>query len=414
VSEVRIYPADGWVLVARDFGTETLEVTMPYFLLYNKYRGILRLFFYYALQQPYSYGLVQLKAQDTAKPAALFTFGASRYALDDFDPILSQEVIVTLGYTGWGYADFVILGYDPAIPIDATLTFTFRGVDETELEASGTLTLEQVGLRANLSVERDYVDAFTTAYKNYKDADSGLTDLKEELENDDGGFLKTYLLPHLDSPLVDAVPYLSAAAGFVKALIGGKPNQVLPMKFEGGVQLSGELTTMQHLHNIILRVPGAPLSNPNDNARPLYTQPLGIFNLAKLPVLVTHQYQECVVNTHIEDQEFCSDDIDVYFEEPLQVVINPALNDAAVAVKAGMVLTNQEVTYSTTSSFSAYTSHFYFARAEDTEVPVRDKMALKVTVTPYNGSYGNDPIVITTNYVIKQKVEYVVDYTYID
>jgi len=37
---------DGWVLVYKDFGTETRPATLPMFLLYNRYHGILRLFYF--------------------------------------------------------------------------------------------------------------------------------------------------------------------------------------------------------------------------------------------------------------------------------------------------------------------------------------------------------------------------------
>jgi hypothetical protein len=230
-ADVDIYPEDGWVLVARDFGTETHEVTLPYFILYNKYRGILRLFFYHTFSAPFTYGLVKLEQQVSEKAAALFTFGEATYFVDDFDENLSQEAIVLLGYRQWCYADFVILGYDPALPTDATLVFTLSGVEETELQVSGEFNLTQVIEQASISGKRDQLGAFETAYKKYMSTTKALEDLGKTLEKKKG-FFHEFLGPLLNSDFARAVPYLSAAAGFVKALIGGKPRQVIPMKFQ--------------------------------------------------------------------------------------------------------------------------------------------------------------------------------------
>ena len=42
-----ILPSQGWVLVVRDFGSGGAPPTsLPYFILYNKYRGLLRLFYW--------------------------------------------------------------------------------------------------------------------------------------------------------------------------------------------------------------------------------------------------------------------------------------------------------------------------------------------------------------------------------
>jgi hypothetical protein len=58
--------------------------------------------------------------------------------------------------------------------------------------------------------------------------------------------------------------------------------------------------------------------------------------------------------------------------------------------------------------------HLYFAKAERARVPLRNQMALQVTVTPHNGSYDDDPILITTSYAISQRPEYVIDEIFID
>jgi len=214
----------------------------------------------------------------------------------------------------WYYADFVILGYDPQPPTDATLAPWFTGVDVSELKVSGEINLTQVTNKAHITgqLQRDIKGAFGTAHKKYKSGETALADLEKALGVQKGGFFEEYLGPIFDSPFADAVPYLSAAAGFVPALLGGKPTQVIPMTFKGGVKLSGTLTTENFLHTMSLRMPGAPLSEPHDNARPLYQQLLGIFNLVDQPVMVKHLDITCRRDKVTSDW-VCSEEADYAF-----------------------------------------------------------------------------------------------------
>ncbi|MGJ1535640.1 hypothetical protein ACR784_11500 [Sphingobacterium multivorum] len=56
---------DGWILAYKDFGTPTRGVYMPYFALYNKYRGILRVFVMNSQSIGTSYFLGSLKGSCT-------------------------------------------------------------------------------------------------------------------------------------------------------------------------------------------------------------------------------------------------------------------------------------------------------------------------------------------------------------
>lgn len=43
-SQIDFYRQEGWVLLYRDFGADSIPARQPLFILYNKYRGILRFF----------------------------------------------------------------------------------------------------------------------------------------------------------------------------------------------------------------------------------------------------------------------------------------------------------------------------------------------------------------------------------
>jgi hypothetical protein len=158
---------------------------------------------------------------------------------------------------------------------------------------------------------------------------------------------------------------------------------------------------------MFLRVPGAPLSDPNDKARPLYHRPLGIFNLLEQPVIVKQHHFTCRPgkgHPHKTDYRgptvVCSDKVDYSFKEPLHVVINPVLTDADVEVHAGLIFADQAVTYYNPSAFRWVRLHEFLHDGETSQYG-RLEMALQVTVTPYNDSYP-DPIVLTNTYEIAQ------------
>ena len=394
-ADTDIYPADGWVAVSRDFGTPTEEVTLPSFLLYNKYRGILRYFFFNTIpHENYTFGRVSLRQSSSGNEAALFTFGEPGYFVNDFDTGLVQDAIVKLVPMQWCYADFVIVGYDPYLPTDARLSFDLIGVEETELQASGGLALDQVLNKTNITGKLDPLGALNTAHKKYKDTTKTLDDLRDKV-NEKNGFWKDYLGPVLNSDLASAVPYVSTAVALVKAFIGGKPKQVSPMKFKGGLELSGNLTTVNPLHTLVMFAPGALLSDPNSRQRPIYTEPLGIFNVVDQPTMQEEHNIDCTMNKTTWEVE-CTDEINYSVYTHLDVVINPALSDATVDVKAGFAYDNQAVTYYTESGFNALTFHEIIPELGNSQYSF-EQMALKVSVTPTNNSYP-DPIVMTNLY----------------
>ena len=52
--------ADGWELVKKNFGTPTTPVSTPYFILYNKYKSILRVFMYIQPSSGYNSAYIHL------------------------------------------------------------------------------------------------------------------------------------------------------------------------------------------------------------------------------------------------------------------------------------------------------------------------------------------------------------------
>ncbi|MEO1084619.1 MAG: hypothetical protein AAFY88_10275, partial [Acidobacteriota bacterium] len=117
-----IEPSDGWELVLLDFGP---GVVVPYYILYNKYRGILRVFYYSTLPQSFSSAVARLSYQTafTNRSAAHFTFLDKNKYVNNYDPARSQVVVGAVAFQQWAFFDFDVSGYDPAIGTKSDPTF---------------------------------------------------------------------------------------------------------------------------------------------------------------------------------------------------------------------------------------------------------------------------------------------------
>jgi hypothetical protein len=303
-----ILPSQGWVLVVRDFGSSTSPTPLPYFMLYNKYRGILRLFYWSTLPSSFDHAAASLHFQQTtaAKTAALMTLSdSSQLTVDGYNPSRAEIVIGKIAWQQWSYLDFDLAGYDPnlASKTDPTLVFDLTGVNTTSLVASGTIDLNQV-LEVNQpnssngfqNIVNGVVTAFTKPAARYKQ----IADAQEVYKKLGQDHLSTWwgqYLSQIGTTLSGAswLRALGPVVGVLESIFGGgssSPSQPKPLIFNGQVTLNGTLTSQSVLYSIILRVPGAIHADPtNDaisNVLPLYDHPLGVFNLLSVPTVDTY------------------------------------------------------------------------------------------------------------------------------
>lgn len=280
-----IYPEDGWVLVFRDFGLPTCPTNMPLFLLYNKFSGTLRLFYFNTVtNSTFTHGLAYLSQPNASKASPFFNHGRSNYFVNNFDTSAVESTIHTVAPMQWCYTDFTITGYDNTLATDATLRIEIRGINVNDIHLDGSINLEQVvsgegnlGSKLNLS---SVTTAVTKGFKWYKDVDKGKTELTKLKNANPTAWYSNALGTILNSGIAGVASPLAGVAGLVSSFISGSHSgQTMPMKFEGQINLNGTMTNSGHIYMFEIRAPGAPLSNPSDSKRPDYTQPLGIYNI---------------------------------------------------------------------------------------------------------------------------------------
>jgi hypothetical protein len=302
-------PDDGWVLLARNFGSEKNHLKNPYFILYNKATGLLRVFMLLSVLEHYSTGSISLSFDPALSgTTALLSHVEPRvWAVDKYKKDLISYGITEVQNGHWTYADFVT-AYDPNTENveDSAIRFRLEGVNITDLKIKSTdFSLSQVLPKSGVPAEIDtydskdlvadgkavigYHNTFGKYKEQFKKAANRQTD--ETLKKDMTDLMESWIYKHL--------PFIGAGIGLVDLFIGGgrkhKPESPVPMVFSGDLTLTGTMTERNFIAGPSVRTPGA--IHTNDNFVPLYDHPLGIINLTVTPIVRHAHYAEGCTTT---------------------------------------------------------------------------------------------------------------------
>lgn len=287
-------PADGWVLIQKDLGDIISQraVNHPYFVLYNKLTGTLRIFV--AISKDIgnnNSGVISLHfLNGTNRTALLEHHSQSQFknALDKFDPAV-PAINVPNAYafqnpTFWMHADFS-MAYDPCSCNDlsqivfdvklinnASLQFTTNGKQIQNLDAQGKGNGSQQSLTKNL---QGLIDAGTSFHKSTK---KGLDMIKDIFPG----------VNYAENPLYNKIPGVGAALGvvdFLVTLITKKPATATPIVFDLDLKSSGNITFTNAFRQTILEVPGSKTEFLIPPTLLKYNNVLGVFNLLETPVI---------------------------------------------------------------------------------------------------------------------------------
>lgn len=340
-----VKPEDGWELLYRDFGVPGDGTSIPRFALYNKYTGLVRVFFYNRrYDKPFTSAFVEVSlstygSADNAKPASLAYYETSPTEyLDAYNESTAMTAATELVYREWGYFEFYATSFDPNVGQsqfeDAVFHFDMIGVDETQLTIDGDLSLDAVftegsnnlfnvvgntlggldGTKA-ANVLRSYTDS--TDHANKKDQQN--SSFGQELIDLAASSLESYL------------PGIGQFAGFVGDFIGGTSSPRLK-GFNGQIELTGEATTAYGgVNEFFIRVPGAPRTV--DIGVPVIDEPIGVYSLDTKPVLNVYEDETCYDDAYGQD-DYCQTEYRMKLQNPPQVNVNPRLtNEADVTVE---------------------------------------------------------------------------------
>lgn len=397
-------PEDGWELIIYGLGQDRQLETLssfshPYVVLYNKYTGILRVF-YYLRSSNFSldYDAISIKLSFTGDDITPRNESANfshmeevAHPVDNFVKRQNLQVPNTI-YNGldplsqgagmWMHADFA-MAYDPCVcrhdynemRVDIMLT------DTADVELTGDITakpIEKVGgtTSGTANIGADYKTGFKTAdkfasqaQKSYKKSEEltafmlkiAKKKLPENKQEDAEKQIVTEGLTKI-TELGESVPYVGMAIGIVNLLIKEedaptKPNNT-PITFDATVKLSGTITNQANSSPIIFKVPGSNYvpytSNPNlsnptiPELIPFYDEPLGVISLVNTPRI---EYRQNIAADVDDNGEFVPHNTSgppwwenfpmvttFTVKDPLEIALNPSSELEVVDIKVSTFL----------------------------------------------------------------------------
>lgn len=304
---------DGWVLLHNNFNlTDDIKPEKKYLLFYNKYSGILRMWYYHEGSSNYS--ALKYSIQTTSNSSILnFNYDFAK-AMDVKKPSYTEylsgdnNIPGSVGLTDktWYMFDFEI-AYDEDvdnITLDQSdLFISARGINYSTLELSGSQTGKIAGnILLNSSSGTSLFNisnlVFNVGGKNNTIPNDTQTDVRTNDGNEWFNKIKESIENRFVTTVSDAVTKLASAGlniltspvgNFLNSLVhrGLSNNQAsVDLSFATKVSIDGTLTSDQSVSSINLHMPGMM---EDAGLVYIYDEPLGVFNLEKTPVVYYEQ-----------------------------------------------------------------------------------------------------------------------------
>ncbi len=304
-------PIDGWELVYKNFGISgnvNDAVADPSFALYNKFTGILR-YFIYVTSNPGAYNSARINlTYDLAfglnsKVSYNLTDNIDKkVALDKriYNITASKINYFANQYGYWLHADFPIT-YDPCvcqhlsimyleakIITTGDITLEIQGKAKQEIVKNGSISNNPNDLASILNEIGNAFKAGNAKYKNWSEFKTNLENtiytqndqLKTEIQNDIGKFPEW----------AKVIPEVGRYLGIIEYFVGGgssAPKPIAPMSFDVSLKTTSnsKIETSDPYGGVKFYTPGSNHINNSGNFKPVYDEPLGVFNLIETPVL---------------------------------------------------------------------------------------------------------------------------------
>jgi len=370
------FEEDGWVEFSHDFGKLTKPTKYPYFVLYNKFTGVMRYFI--AITKIEASSILFIRFQHAAKfpkenvnqriSASLAFQDSLVSSLSDINSNAYCEFIYprSIGEKEneyfWIYHD-VTIAYDPCI-CNSTNDIVNSGVslliktiqrDVLNIQLTGSITSDVYNSKTPESVSgsalfkvfgsvTNAISAFNEVFSTYSEFKSNLSELKTTKDEE---FTKMETKPELESKsslsqftrllnsLGSAIPFVGlipATYSFVNSLTSKeKPSPEVVIN-DSRIKING---TAERTFNGPLELVGPfPNSYQSDydlNTRPVYQNTLGVFHLPKTPRLVRKR---------IDVGAFGGSGVPLLeysLAEPIKYLLNPAAEVDPIDVKVALI-----------------------------------------------------------------------------
>jgi len=326
-------PEQGWVLLSKVFGCPSnyAETNYPYFMLYNKYTGIIRLFVFNANPINYRKAAFVLSWEKGSDNNSMFAPSeVYRYSNEEYKANRHSGVIVNYIEDYYSHAWFVTeipIGYDPGIDYTNNIVLRFKIENNTEstVKLNSEFSFETKTATANAQ----QVNSSDFGNGTYKFLEKGqkflskvpdVNKLDEYYEKINKGLDSTRYSGHsklqkvvektrkiiTGKDLRKILTFTSSVATSISGPLGAgislfsslffKSNsqamqlvQVMPTVSTGTGIISGEIFTTTNATSFPLQLPGSNHNYPNGEVNidglPVYDKPLGVISLERTPRL---------------------------------------------------------------------------------------------------------------------------------
>jgi hypothetical protein len=360
-------PIDGWELIRRDLGyydDNTLRPDAPqhtYFILYNKYTGILRILLKACRGADYNGMKITFRFDATSSwQTALLNLTDGQIeglnTTHTANPAAQSVATFINDDTKWFYADFP-MAYDPCTCQYASkLNIITNLIQSSAINLEGTITGQITSITNGKGTVandgkygfRDFVNGTEKFQKTYNSVDGFITQTKIVTDaifgagSDQSNAVSSFETALKSSSFLKtglgAVPWLKSAVSVLDIFIGGgksavpQPVQLMPLAVNLGLKLNGSITTSNQYHNITFTNPGSLNAKNDPSIYPTYNEVLGVFTLLNNPTFIddwANSTSGMFVTgaTHI-----------LRLKEPIKWTLNPSsrlqLQDAQVAYVA--------------------------------------------------------------------------------
>nr|WP_302830843.1 hypothetical protein [uncultured Bacteroides sp.] len=320
-------PQQGWVLLDKVLGSpiSMVETPYPYFILYNRYKGIMRLFMLNTNQNEHNRAMITLE-WGTGSKTALLTY-SNKYPQPD-DYYVNNETqekvsnIVDDYYnSSWFVSDFLVAfdhtldptkNYNLSIKIYSQVESNLNMNGKFHFETTSASLLSNTNSSGSTNILAD-AGNFINKLPGSNEIEKGLKQLKLKIDSTniegkqnlynkiaqltnslaDGSFgqiLKT--VGGISSGLKGTVGVLTS---IFKLFIGKSTSagptyvELMPTVSDGSATLEGTISTTTNATQCVLQLPGTNHiysdGSININGLPIYDKPLGIFSLESLPTI---------------------------------------------------------------------------------------------------------------------------------
>ncbi len=320
-TRIDIRATDGWMLVARDFGTPTAAPRIPYAVFYNRYRGLLRVCALRTTDSFITHQTTSLSFEDTTVASPLLRFVSET----------EQMATSKIGPLAWIVSEFNVQGYSASVDQQARFTLHFREEVRYDMHLADGSTIEYV-VQPKPSRRSFNLTEGTFGISSYS---SRRWDLLGEIGGANFKKAISALGPIQEDPLTLTNAMGGALESFTSAGLG--PNYNLSLGARN--VLRGMLGSEVYLGTVSIYL-NQDVEDANQ-PKALQTIPWGVMNYTEAVSLYAGQANKNQVST-----------LPGFFDNIL--LINPAIANEVATIEAGWILSNvDEVAFAPLRKFKS-------------------------------------------------------------